>query len=257
MFNIQTAACRPATFLNYIYNTYFVPIHNANSFTGMCAQGFSAGSAAVAYSLVWYGAASYVNNVELLSGPVFSDIDLGCEVDTVPTPNVNICANNQYGCSPGTMAEVQPPNAWLDSPLYISGYRDAVASWTGDQSCNNGSVTTGNSNSKWKAQSIITGTGGNFSFSTVGMGGWACYSNVSCNPTKGCPNNSAAQGEQLYQMFTNRSNAPVAYMLTGIAQCNGAEGVAQGTDPDPDGHGTTLGQTAIENHMTFNCQPQQ
>jgi hypothetical protein len=41
----------------------------------MCALGDSAGSAAIAYSLAYYGAGSYLDNVELLSGPVLSDIE--------------------------------------------------------------------------------------------------------------------------------------------------------------------------------------
>ena len=69
--NIKDAACRPATLFNYFYQNLYTQ-------GGMCAQGFSAGSGAVAYSLAWYGSASYLDNVELLSGPPFGDIDQGC-----------------------------------------------------------------------------------------------------------------------------------------------------------------------------------
>src|SRR5207237_5887380 len=67
--NIQYAACRPAAFLKYVHATQAL-----YSGGGMCAQGASAGSAAIAYSLAWYGADSFLDKVELLSGPVFSDI---------------------------------------------------------------------------------------------------------------------------------------------------------------------------------------
>lgn len=86
-----------------------------------------------------------------------------------------------------------------------------------------------------------------FSFSTIGMAGWMCYSSVNC--TNACPNNSAAEGEQFYQLFTSSSNSPAAYILTGIQSCNGAEGVAPGTDPDDQ----NSGQTDIEKHMKNNC----
>ena len=86
----------------------------------------------------------------------------------------------------------------------------------------------------------------------MGKDGPAPYNYATCNPKKGCPNNSAAQGEQLYKLFTTGSNSPAAYSLTGTTQCNGAEGVAQGFNPN--GQGTTKGQTTIENHMTSNCQ---
>ena len=52
--NIQNAACRPATFLSYVatapasWNLY-QSVVQGNSSAGMCAQGDSAGSAAVAY----------------------------------------------------------------------------------------------------------------------------------------------------------------------------------------------------------------
>jgi hypothetical protein len=44
--NIGYAACRPATFLNYINTTYYAPIHQAKPTAGMCAQGESGGSGA-------------------------------------------------------------------------------------------------------------------------------------------------------------------------------------------------------------------
>jgi hypothetical protein len=76
--NIQNAACRPATFLNFIYSGIYQSIATGtggNPNAGMCAQGYSAGSAAVAYSLAYYGAGGpvgtggYLDAVELISGP--------------------------------------------------------------------------------------------------------------------------------------------------------------------------------------------
>lgn len=52
--NILLAACRPATLLSKINSSS--TFHPAGA---MCAQGGSAGSAAVAYSLVWYGAKTF------------------------------------------------------------------------------------------------------------------------------------------------------------------------------------------------------
>lgn len=67
--NIQNAACRPATFLNFIYSTIFQNVLGAYSHAGFCAQGQSAGSAQTVYSLVYYGAGAQLDNVELTSGP--------------------------------------------------------------------------------------------------------------------------------------------------------------------------------------------
>ena len=52
--NVQQAACRPATFFNYVFNNIYVPILGTNSSAGMCGHGFSAGSAALAYSMAYY-----------------------------------------------------------------------------------------------------------------------------------------------------------------------------------------------------------
>jgi hypothetical protein len=92
--SILSAACRPATFLNYINSS---PFHSKGS---MCAQGASAGSGAIGYSMAWYGAASYLKNVELIVGPVFSEIDQGCANPNAATPT--ICAAGTSYCSLAT-----------------------------------------------------------------------------------------------------------------------------------------------------------
>jgi hypothetical protein len=68
--NIQAAACRPATFLQYV----FANVATDQS-KGFCAQGASGGSGAIAYSMAWYGAGSGqtgytpLDKVELAVGP--------------------------------------------------------------------------------------------------------------------------------------------------------------------------------------------
>jgi hypothetical protein len=108
---ILTAACRPAGFLNYVLNTPLLNARSVNQFNGLCAQGISAGSGALAYSLAWYadGNKNYLNtdydNVELESGPVFGDIGMGCQAGAAGSnpPIVPICyPGQQYGCSPAT-----------------------------------------------------------------------------------------------------------------------------------------------------------
>jgi hypothetical protein len=106
--------------------------------------------------------------------------------------------------------------------------------------------------------SIVSGTGGTFSYGSgfKGMGGWLCYnyqmSGGSCGAA--CPNNSGPQGEIFYDQFSG-SNAGGAsgYLVTGIQQCKGAEGVADSMSVDPD-NPSQNGQTAIENHMVGNCK---
>jgi len=241
--NIEAAACRPATFLNYINNTSIV--HPSG--TPLCAQGASAGSGAVGYSMAWYNGASILKNVELLSGPVFGNIEQGCVVPHA-SPQT-ICGSSQYGCSSGTVSD----GSWTDDPWYVAGYLTGVRGWTGDSTCNGSTNTSSGSNAAWLAMSIVT-TGADLSYSTNGMAGWLCasYANNTCFTNQGCPNNSAAQGNYFYSSFSS-ANHPVGYVLTGITSCNGAEGVTTGYDPDVPGDAET-GQTAIEDHMLLYCK---
>jgi hypothetical protein len=97
-YNIRNAACRPATFLRYVYDHIYT---NPTGKAGMCAQGFSAGSGAIAYSMAWYGAADqntgYLDKVELLSGPELADIERGCEIGSggASMQFASVCLGNQ------------------------------------------------------------------------------------------------------------------------------------------------------------------
>ena len=222
--SIKSAACRPATLLNYIYD-------NIYSQGGMCAQGFSAGSGALGYALAWYGGDNYLDNVELLSGPVFGDIEQGCEVPNART--VTVCASGQFGCDGAQ---------WPDSPAYVDGDEDLVRRWSGQQSCNAGKTTSSSLNSLWKAMSIVDGTDNpNFTYPHTSMAGYLCS-----NADK-TQNNSAAQGEFFYQQF-NRSGQTAGYSVTRMNNCDGAEGVTSGTTPDGES-----GLTAISGHMISSC----
>jgi len=216
--NVKTAACRPATLLNFFHQTLY------QGDGGMCAQGASAGSAAVAYSLSWYGSSNYLDKVELLSGPVLSDIDEGCMVPNAPP--VTVCSAGQFGC-------VGEP--FVDKPQYVLGAQIGVGRWTG-HACQPGSRTQAATNASWKAMSIVDGISGpSFSYPQTAMAGWLCSNGV---------NNSAAEGQLFYQQFTTGAQT-ADYSLTRVDNCAGAEGVDMGT--------TALGQNgfvAISSNMT-------
>lgn len=222
--SIKTAACRPATFLNYVFQS----LHRDG---GMCAQGDSAGSGAVAYALAWYGAANFLDQVELLSGPVFGDIEKGCMVPNAPVSIV--CPVGQFGCNGAP---------WPDSPAYLGGDISAIDRWSGDSTCNGGKPTSPTSNLRWKAMSIVDGTSDpSFSYPHTAMAGWLC-SNVDTQQ-----NNSAAQGEFFYEQFTN-SKQTAGYSLTRIDHCTGTEGVGHGVTPQGE-----TGLTAISQNMIAGC----
>lgn len=222
--SIKTAACRPATFLSFVFQ-------NVHSGGGMCAQGDSGGSGAVAYSLAWYGAANFLDKVELLSGPVFGDIEQGCIVPNAPTSIV--CPAGQLGCN---------GSPWPDSPAYVGGANILIDGWTDDPTCNGGQTTSQASNQRWKAMSIVDGTDDpSFSYPQTAMAGWLC-SNVDT-----VQNNSAAEGEFFYEQFTSfRQTA--GYSVTRIDHCEGTEGVSQGVTPQG-----VEGLTAISQDMIAGC----
>jgi hypothetical protein len=222
--SIKNAACRPATFLNYI---------NQNLYTrgGMCAQGSSAGAGALGYSLAWYGSSSYLDNVELLSGPVFGDVEQGCMVPNAPV--VNVCADGQYGCD---------GPQWPDSPAYVGGDQILVGEWSGQTTCNRGQATSSLANTTWKQMSIVDGTNDpSFNYPQTAMAGWLC-SNVDS-----VQNNSAAQANFFYQQFT-RGGQTAGYSVTRINNCLGVEGVTEGKTPQGQS-----GFDVISNDMLSAC----
>ena len=95
----------------------------------------------------------------------------------------------------------------------------------------------------------IAGGTPTFSFPQVAKHGWLCqgYYMQSCS-LPSCPNNSAAQGKYFYDAVS--ATGDTALTVTGVQQCQGAEGVAQGLDPD-----TGLGgAAAVELDMQNKCR---
>jgi hypothetical protein len=213
--SIQNAACRPATFMKkYVYDVLFNGqpngVHTLNSAAGFCGHGASAGSAVIAYSLAYYGAGSWLDNVELLSGPVFSDIKQGCEQP--PASPVTVCGQTnynggQYGCQLGTNG-----STWTLGPTY-SGVASQVGLWTNDSTCHGpGLITSSASNAAWLAQSIVdqsTGATPTFTYTylSTATSAWLCRSVAQGD---GQPNNSSPQGQIFYAQI-GQSNSPPHY----------------------------------------------
>ncbi|MFZ0322307.1 MAG: hypothetical protein WAL56_24480 [Candidatus Sulfotelmatobacter sp.] len=236
--NVQAGACRPATFMNYVFNNIYLPITkgtNGNPNAGMCAQGASAGSAQVAYSLAYYAPPTngqwWIDNVELISGPVLSDIAQGC-MQPQPQKTV-ICGSNQWGCRLGTGGSY-----WSLYPTYLAGPNQSVGAWTNNGTCAMGNNTTQSSYTLWLVQSIVDqpaasgGVAPVFSYPHTAMGGWLCRTvynpqNIDCTTNfnaQYCPNNSSPQG-QIFQ-YQVSLGSPANYNVYAVDSCNGPEGAA-------------------------------
>jgi hypothetical protein len=229
--SIRAAACRPASFLNWVRNG---GIWGGNG--GMCAHGNSAGSAAVAYSLAWYNAGAatasngqgYLDKVVLENGPVFSDIEQGCEISSSGTNNqyTLMCVSpGQAGCVGWNPA--QDPPGW---PLeYVLGAQHGVNEWSGatGPACGNNHTQT-TYNTKWLQMSVVDTTSTqqpSFNYPNTALSAWTCE-----NTAPGvAQNNSAPQGQIFYQQFTSQSQAGNSLSVNAITGCPNTEGVDNGT----------------------------
>jgi hypothetical protein len=201
--DVLASACRPATMLNFLRSSPSLPF---------CAQGTSGGAGATAYALSWYGVA--LDNAELLSGPVFSNIAQGCR-----TPHASPVTVNPTNGSP-----------FDDNPSYNQEFPE-VSVWT-NTSCLPKSGSAPRNLASEAAQSIVQ-PGAVLSFPTTNLSGWVCDN---------AENPSAAQA---YLWF---SQVATPWSLTSISNCQGAEGVGQGTTPQ----GVT-GDQAISEDMIGKC----
>jgi hypothetical protein len=243
--NVRLAACRGATLLNFIFNTNNTTLYSGG---GRCAEGSSAGSGAIAYALTFYGAGSYLDAVEMKSGPPLADFEAGCEEP--PAPDVTICPSGQTQCQLGGTS------FWTLSPTY-TGAASGVRNWTGDSTCAVPPTTSTASDTAWLQESIVNdGTGSpTYSYPTTTMTAWLCQTIFESNMCMGgqggspqdfCPNNSGSQGEIYYNKVTS------LYNIYAVQNCDGPEGVS-GTDPMVAALGNLNGTVAIENDMLAQC----
>jgi hypothetical protein len=234
--SLKTAACRPATLMDWLLRQKKVYAGG-----GMCAQGASAGSAAISYALTQYGAGGYLQHVVLESGPVLSNISIGCNKSSSV---VTVCPGNQ--CFTGKQG------SWTDSPVYVDGAETAVSLWTdttGNQACSSGNKISAEQYDDWTAMSIVDGITGRladttFSYPRTTMSGWLCNKPAGCHSAI-CQNNSAAQGQLYYENVTSRKN------VYRVDNCLSTEGVEEGTVPQLDNQ---PGLQAIISDMVGQCK---
>ena len=239
--NILAAACRPATFINWAYSNPLLFQGTAKNKAGYCAQGASAGSAQIAYSLAWYGSGSYLDKVELLSGPVLSDLEQGCEVNQSGqgASPITVCPTTETACHLGG---IQP---WSLTPEYIDGYAQGPRAWTGDSKCAGHTPTSQAEDTAWFNQSIDALVPGN-SVNNLGntdITAWICASVASGT---GSMNNSSSQGQLFYTFIGQGGNGPLD--IFPVTNCFDSEGVT-GSNSNVPAEANQNGLTAIEGDM--------
>ena len=180
---LKTAACRPATVLQYVFNT----VHQKSRTTGYCGQGLSAGGATMAFAMAHYGLADYLDYVVIGGGPGVSRLDYGCDRALYTGPKLNLCPQ------------------LTDAP-YGFGNGDKVNGWENTTTCATRNPPQADID-KWASDSIIS-TGANYSYPKTSMSWYFCT-------TK--PNNSTGQGKFLIDQVLPR-NVPDVNCYSGICQ---------------------------------------
>jgi hypothetical protein len=202
----MAAACLPATVIDYIFKQVGAPF---------CSMALSSGAGGLGYALSWYGLGADLDNVEMISGPVFSDLLNGCKVPGKPTYTVNP--------TDGT--------PWSDGLWFDVANAEVVSTATG-YTCRGKTKSSAQANSTWQAEGILA-TGASLNFPQTNISGWVCNNGI---------NDSAAEGAKWITQLAS------PYSLTSITNCNGSEDVTGGTTPSGE-----LAQTAILVDMTTQC----
>lgn len=223
--NVINAACRPATFLNFVrYNTQPPVMYTAG---GMCAQGISGGTDQIAYSLVYYGAYNYLDKAEMEAGPPFGNINVGCSNPTPPPQP--ICTKYQTHCQgwpDGGILPSDPVDYMYTGTLAENNISNITA--TGNDpvyhtaSCTDTYGTTQSWSSAWDAQSVAPQTNptGIYSFPQTSIQAWLCASTDSGEDL----NNSGYSGNYFYSKVAQVNGTPFLN-VTAVEMCNGPEGV--------------------------------
>jgi hypothetical protein len=243
--NVAYAAGRVAAFLSWVRygsSTGGTALYGSG---GMCIHGTSAGGAAGAFVLAWYGGDSYIDKLAALSGPTLSNIAQGCKVGAII--NQAVCPSGQLGCNSSNAV-----TTWNQPPTYTDG-KSNVRTWTGDPTCGGNYTTSGSSYTAWNAMSIVDGTVAKYDYPKTNITSWICanaYSSDGLND--GVMNNSSPQAQLFFQNFTSQSQIS-GLTINAITSCNGTEGVS-GPYATPPGNyvalGYTTGTSAIQYDMT-------
>lgn len=124
--SFKVAACREATYLNFMYTNYYLTDTNNTATAGMCVHAQSASAGALALSMTFYGAGDFIDKAIYVSGPEYSNLVQGC----VPnSPPASICTQpngkTANGCN--TFA-----GSWSESPNYHNGSASNIGNQLGD-----------------------------------------------------------------------------------------------------------------------------
>jgi hypothetical protein len=148
----KAGACRPATLFKWLFDN----VHGSKRDEAFCGQGHSGGSAAMSYSLAWYGLGDYFDYVMLTQGPPLGRMDCGCDRDAA-------------GCMPPPLPGITEADLIGGMPLPTS-IIDGIEP-IGNQ-CNLTTITAASIQSLY--DDSVASEGGVFSYPETNLSEWYC-----------------------------------------------------------------------------------
>jgi hypothetical protein len=148
----KAGACRPATLFKWVFDN----VHGGARDNAFCGQGHSGGSAAMSYSLAWYGLGDFFDYVMLTQGPPLGRMDCGCDRDAAD-------------CTPPPLPGITEADLIAGMPLpttTIDGIEPI------DNECNSPAITA--ANVKTLYDDSVASEGGVFSYPDTGLSEWYC-----------------------------------------------------------------------------------
>ncbi len=127
----KAAACRPATVFRWIFDN----LHQGGASHPYCVHGSSGGAGALGYALVNYGLSTIIDFAVMSFGPVFSEIQYGCDPSLYTGAARNLCP--ELPSAPFTYNDNSNRvglNRWEGTSTCVTGPASPtdIAKWTAD-----------------------------------------------------------------------------------------------------------------------------
>ena len=195
--SLISAACREATFLNYLDTELYQANPNNSVTAGMCAHSQSGGASGLAFSLTYYGVSSFLDKAVFVSGPHYSDLVQGCVVPNGPPVTICPSQNGSYpmGCNSAA-------GSWTNVPVYNGQAAGTLsAQLANNPPCNDPDhVYTQADETNLTATSMLDGTSqANYVYPQTAVTAWECDDDTYWN------NPSEGQGWIYLSQFRNPS----------------------------------------------------
>ncbi|HVV88553.1 MAG TPA: hypothetical protein VHE35_36165 [Kofleriaceae bacterium] len=189
---ILAGSCRPAA----LFRWAFTDVHQGDRTRGFCALGSSGGSAALSYALAHHGLGDTFDLVQLVAGPPFGRIDVGCAPRTYDGPPRRLC------------------EALTDAPIaFAAGAAREVGTWENTPGECRADAPAPATLARWAADSVVS-PGAVYAYPRTAVHFFYCATN---------PNETTGLGSFYADAITSPHD------VTCGTQCSG-EGVM--ADPD-------------------------